>query len=104
MLLVEVPSPVADRKLYITTDWDDEITVAFDMYHQHFLRLERSTEEVVALAGDFIDRLVQEEAVVGVKMENGEWKGSRLFVTEDLSKTEANEYTYFVSWLGTYDQ
>ncbi len=100
-LVIEIPSPArSERKLQICT-CNQEVTVSFDRYHEHFTWDDAS--DAVDEAKTFIDALIDERTVVGVAMDGAKWLGSRTFSREELSAGLPPDITYVRSWRGTYD-
>lgn len=105
-LVVRVPAPVhpVERDLVIFTD-GSRITVCFDWFHAHFYQYGQKTRlDQFTDAKHFIDAILKEEIVVGIKMQAGYWAGSVSYTPEMLKTIEPGEINYTRSWLGTFDR
>lgn len=105
-LEIRLHSPVrpTERDLLIST-YRERITVHFDWYHAHFARHgEETMNEIFSQAMQFIQAVFNEEIIVGIRMVDGEWKGSTSFTPQMLSQELSLPVTYTRSWLGTFDK
>lgn len=70
---VKIPGPIADRPIYLATD-DDEVTVAFAIWHGHF----EDFGGAVECAMEFFE---EKRKALGWKLDD-RWLGSTTFVGE----------------------
>jgi hypothetical protein len=104
-LEVNVPAPFEPtlRDLIITTS-DDDLTVHFDWYHAHFGRWYKTPSEAFDQACIFIDRILREDFIVGIKKVGGKWVSSGGYTPDMLHEIKAGEISYTRSWKGTYNR
>ena len=103
-LVVELPAPVdAARGGMIIRTHEREVLVQFD---KHKMRLASSgtPDQDFEAAIAFIDGLLCEDIVVGVKVANGERQDSRSYRAAELGTISAGDVSYTRSWLGTYNR
>ncbi|QVK19052.1 hypothetical protein KHQ81_04925 [Mycoplasmatota bacterium] len=93
--------PCADNKnyLYISTD-DDEITIGFGFYHDHFYDFIESI--------NFINDIINEKIVVVKCEQDSKWTKSYCVDVNNLSSETINvvkcDTKYILSWKGTYNK
>ena len=97
-LVIKVPSPVpiTGRALSIHT-YNEELTIEFDRYHTHIGWAEQSDQEVFDQAKEFIDSILNEELVVGVKIRLGQWQGSNVYTREETANLGQGDVSYTCS-------
>jgi hypothetical protein len=87
-LLIEVPTCHADCTLWISTN-NDEITVGFAQWHQHFGDF-GSSGSAVQNASRFIRDFIQDRLLIGIYFRDGEWAGSTSFsLVEEATAIES---------------
>jgi hypothetical protein len=103
VLLVRVPSP-ADPALTLNvfTD-DDELTIAFDMWHSHIGWPCETASEDVAAGLAIINDLMAERMVVAVKLADGKWAESAALAPDEMA-ANPGEWSYVRSWQGSYNR
>jgi hypothetical protein len=103
-LVVELPAPVdaAHGGLVIRTH-EREVLVQFD---KHDMRLASSgtPDKDFEAAITFINGLLCEDIVVGVKVANGERQESRSYRVTEIGGIAPGDVSYTRSWLGTYNR
>ena len=105
-LVVAVEAPVNPSKqdLLIST-YNHEITICFDRHHVHFDRFQTEVfESAVQNAMNHISKILLEEYIVGVLIEDGKYKMARLYTPQTIERIKPNEISYMRSWLGTFDK
>jgi hypothetical protein len=103
-LVVELPPPVeAARGGMTIRTREREVLVQFD---QHQMRLASSgaADQDFEAAIAFIDGLLCEDIVVGVKVADGALQASRSYRASDIAAILPGDVTYTRSWLGTYNR
>jgi hypothetical protein len=103
-LVVELPPPVeAARGGLVIRTHNREVLVQFD---KHPVRLATSgaPDHDFDAAIAFIDGLLCEDIVVGVKVANGERQDSRSYRVNEISGIAPGDVSYTRSWLGTYNR
>ena len=104
-LVIKVPAPVptTGRALSIYT-YNEELTVEFDRYHNHIGWAEQSDQEVFDEGKEFINSILNEELIVGVKMISGQWQESNVYTREEAANLRRGDVSYTCSWRGTFDK
>jgi hypothetical protein len=102
-LVVRVPAPYrpSERDLIISTE--SLLIVHFDWSHTHFDYWE-TPEEVFEHARMFINDILNEKLIVGIKTLDGKPISSRILLAEALDEIQAGAVSYIRSWRGTYNR
>jgi hypothetical protein len=104
-LEIKIPAPYqpTERDLMITT-WNDDLTISFDWFHAHYGRWFKTPKEAFEKAHIFIERILQEDFIVAIKMVDGSWAGSKGYTPSILHEIKEGEVSYIRSWRGTYNR
>ncbi|HEX2619622.1 MAG TPA: hypothetical protein VHL11_05725 [Phototrophicaceae bacterium] len=127
-LTIHVPAPVdpTDHDLVISVEveyyW--RITVHFDGHHAHFYMPQKAVgwqvrngkripkmeyeadaeEQMFETAHLFIEDILHERRVVGIKMQNNRLYSGCNYSSDGLDQIKPGDVTYIRSWLGTYNK
>jgi hypothetical protein len=105
-LEIKVPAPYkpTPRDLIINTYFSD-LTVYFDHYHVHFGRWYQTPEEAFEQATICINRILQEDIIVAVKLRDGGMASAGGYTPHTMNEMmEADKWNYTRSWNGTYNR
>lgn len=99
-----IPQPGTDRVLSVDT-LDDEITICFGEYHEHFGSfLGIDADEAAIQAIETIQDVLSDKQIVSVSYREGRWIRSSLDRPEERPVAEPNSTTFVYSWSGAHDQ
>ena len=108
LLLIDLsPGPArSDCEFWVSTD-DEEITVGFGMYHQHFDWLVPEPYWPENDPIKFIKSVMSDETLIEDWTRDGKWTGSRVLRADDEPDTkdiEPEQVVYIRSWSGARDR
>ena len=103
--LVEVPPPAANRPALFIDTYDDEVTVRFESWHEHFpLFPDDSEPEAFQEALQCIAGILSEDIAIAVSMKDNKCIGAhKLAPDESLPALPDGGWLYVRSWRGTRD-
>jgi hypothetical protein len=104
--VLRVPAPDGDVEHPLSIDtFRQEVTVAFDAYHAHFMEFEDAAGDG---AYDFVRRLIADEVAVVSYWRDAQWCGSTLLGIHNVP-VDNEDYPYantirVRSWSGLYNK
>ena len=103
-LLVEVPAPHPGGTALLIDTENDEVTVWFAGWHEHFGAWTGDTdEESLRAALDAVRDIVEERLLAVMAMDGERWRRSWDVAPGEPVETRHGEQTRVRSWCGTYD-
>jgi hypothetical protein len=104
-LYLDVPRGKGDTVMLAITTEQDEVTVSFDGWHDHFGFWPGVTEEE-AFSGalDAIDAIVRDESLAVLVTRDGAWKWSSVIAPGEHVEIGEDEVAQITSWSGRFDQ
>ena len=101
-LLIELPQPCSGDLLSITTE-NQEVTVIFDRWHEHFGELEEGTAEQTLAAVAWLRAFFADEVRIVVHMDGEQWRGSSCLPASEFLELGNGTDSYARSWSGAKD-
>jgi hypothetical protein len=104
-LYLDVPRGKGDAVMLAITTEQDEVTVSFDGWHDHFGCWPGVTEEeAFSSALDTIDAIVRDQSLAVLVTRDGAWKWSSVIAPGEHVEIEKDEVAQITSWSGRFDQ
>ena len=105
-LVIRLRPPRAELPELELSSENDEVTLWYDRWHEHFAFLaEQSKEEGFQEALDSLDEILQERVAVTVTMVGDDWRGSHTWSPgEPFPEPPPGGMTYMRSWKGTFNR